>query len=137
MGVDPAKVWDRIADLADHPTWMADAQWVLITSPATRGVGASMVVRTRVGPFRTTDLIEVTGWVDGHSIEVDHKGLVSGAGSLIVTAEGGGSRVTWRERLVFPWWLGGRITAWAARPVLRRVWAGNLDRLAALVEPPA
>ena len=42
-----------------------------------------------------------------------------------------GTRFVWRERLRFPWWLGGPLGAFVARPVLRRVWRRNLRNLAA------
>jgi Polyketide cyclase / dehydrase and lipid transport len=134
VGAGRWAVWERLADLGDHPTWMADAENLVFTSPATRGVGTAMEVRTRIGPLRTTDRMEVTGWVEGHSIEVTHQGLIEGVGTLAVTGGDSRSTVTWSESLRFPWWLGGGVTAWVARPVLRRAWAGNLRRLAGEVE---
>jgi hypothetical protein len=44
------------------------------------------------------------------------------------------TRVTWDERLRFPWWLGGPVAGLVAAPVLRRVWRGNLRRLGSLVQ---
>lgn len=88
-----------------------------------------MEVETVVGPFRTTDVMEVIGWEEGRSIEVAHVGLVKGKGTLELGAEGLGSRVTWDETLRFPWWLGGWVAASLATPVLRSVWRGNLRRL--------
>ena len=88
-----------------------------------------MDVVTRIGPFRTTDVIEVVGWIEGKQIEVVHRGLVTGRGILAVEPEGPGSTVTWIEDLEFPWWLGGPLTAWIARPFLRSIWRANLQRL--------
>lgn len=88
-----------------------------------------MEVETKVGPFLTTDIMEVTGWDEGHSIEVAHSGLIKGAGTLRVTPTEGGTVVEWIEELSFPWWLGGPITALFARPVLAAIWRGNLRRL--------
>lgn len=95
-----------------------------------------MVVGTRVGPFRTDDVIEVVGWEEGRAITVRHQGLVTGTGELRVDPENGSSRVTWRETLSFPWWLGGSLTAWLAQPVLQRIWSKNLERLGSLVSGP-
>ena len=125
-----SEVWERLADLQGHITWMRDAESIRFDGPIERGVGTRMVVRTRVGPFRTDDLLEVVGWEEGRSISVSHQGLVKGRGELRLDRSGDGSRVTWTEDLAFPWWFGGSITAWVAAPVLRRTWRRNLDLLA-------
>lgn len=95
-----------------------------------------MRVETRVGPFRTLDLIEVTGWEEGRSISVTHRGLIKGEGILSVEDAGNGSLVRWVERLSFPWWLGGPLTSWLARPLLALVLRGDLKRLDSLVSSP-
>lgn len=130
------RVWPALADLGSHVTWMKDAESLVFTTEQTGGVGTVMEVATRVGPFRTKDVIEVTDWQEGRSIEVAHRGLVRGMGLLSVEEEGAGSRITWEENLTFPWWLGGPVTAWLANPILAKVWEGNLDRLARLVSGP-
>ena len=40
------------------------------------------------------------------------------------------TRFTWTETLHFPWWLGGPFGAFVSKPILKRVWKGNLRRLA-------
>jgi carbon monoxide dehydrogenase subunit G len=129
----PAAVWALLSDLERHTDWMGDAEWVVFLGPPRRGVGTVMVARTRYGPIRMDDLMEVVGWVEGHSITVRHDGLVTGTGELRVDPEGAGSRATWTEDLTFPWRLGGPVTAWLAVPVLRRVFRRSLDRLAGLL----
>lgn len=128
-------VWARLADIADHVRWMADADAIRFTGERRTGVGTTFECDTRIGPLRTTDLMEVTEWREGRSLGVRHTGLVSGAGRFVL----GGNRlastsVTWDERLRFPWWLGGPAAGLVAAPVLRRVWRGNLRRLARLVQ---
>lgn len=129
-----AVVWDHLADLGSHAEWMADAESIAFRSPVRRGVGAVMEVETRVGPFRTTDVIEVTRWIEGQSIEVEHRGLVGGRGRFDLDAVAGGTRFTWTEHLRFPWWLGGPITALLAGPVLAWIWRRNLLGLRLRVE---
>ena len=41
------------------------------------------------------------------------------------------TKVTWNERLVFPWWMGGTLGSWAAVPVLWLVWRGSMRNLRA------
>ena len=122
-------VWDALADLGSHAEWMKDAESVEFTSEKKRGTGTSMRVETRVGPFRTMDVLEVTGWNEGESIDVIHKGLVTGTGTLAASRTNGATRVSWVEDLRFPWWLGGPLTALMAKPVLSAIWRGNLERL--------
>ncbi len=127
-------VWEHLADLGSHAEWMADAESIEFRSRARRGIGAVMEVATRVGPLRTTDVIEVTGWTEGESIEVAHRGLVSGRGRFDLDAMAGGTRFTWSERLTFPWWLGGPVTALLATPILTWIWRRNLLQLRLRVE---
>lgn len=137
MPASAPRVWDLLADLDTHDQWMRDAESVEITTTQRRGLGVRMDVATKIGPFRTLDVMEVTGWEEGRSIEVRHEGVVSGQGILSVEPVGDErSVVTWTEDLEFPWYLGGPITAWFARPVLRWVWRANLRGLARLVSSP-
>lgn len=122
-------VWSALADLSTHDRWMKDAESVEFESEQRSGIGTSMVVATRVGPFRTIDRMEVTDWVEGESISVVHTGLVTGTGTLSAKQAPDGTIVSWVEDLTFPWWLGGPITASLARPILAAIWRGNLERL--------
>ncbi len=132
----PDLVWKTISNLADHPTWMKDAVDIEFTTDQTTGIGTLMKVETRVGPFRTTDVLEVIGWEVGHHIVVEHRGVVTGTGRLATLGDEGSTLVTWTETLHFPWWLGGFISALAARPFLRSIWKGNLRRLDGLLSSP-
>ena len=125
------EVWSAMADLGSHVEWMKDARSIEFVTEQRSGIGTRMEVETRVGPLRTLDSMEVTDWKEGHSIEVAHQGLVKGTGTLTAdpVAEGW-TNISWEEVLVFPWWLGGRITAWFAKPILAAIWRGNLERLA-------
>ncbi len=131
----PAAVWDRLADIADHVTWMADATANRFTTDRRRGVGTRFDCETRVGPLRTVDRMEVTEWTDGEAIGVRHVGLVTGTGRFTLrgSIDGRRTELTWDEDLRFPWALGGPLAAALARPILRRIWAGNLRRFASRV----
>lgn len=130
MSLPHDRVWAAIADLASHPEWMKDAKWVVFVGDQRRGKGTLMRVKTVVGPLRTIDDMEVVRWEEGRSIEVAHRGLVTGEGTLSATpGEESGTLVTWSEELMFPWWLGGGLGARLASPLLAATWRGNLQRL--------
>jgi uncharacterized protein YndB with AHSA1/START domain len=128
----PSAVWPVVADLASHVDWMADAESIRFTTRRRSGVGTTMEVATRVGPFRLTDVLEVTEWRPGRSIGVRHAGLVGGTGRFTLRRSRlrpRSTRFTWEERLSFQAWLGGPLGAAVAAPVLRQVWRRNLRRL--------
>lgn len=132
----PEAVWAHLEDIATHTEWMADAVAIDFLTDQRRGAGVRFACRTRVGPLRTTDLMEITEWSPPSRMGVRHSGAVSGEGhfELAPAPAGHATRMVWREDLRFPWWLGGPLGALAARPVLRRIWRGNLGRLKARVE---
>lgn len=123
------RVWEAASDLATHDRWMADAESIVFRSEQRQGVGTVMEVRTVIGPFRTTDVMEVTEWDEFRSIGVRHTGLVTGEGRFELTPMAGATRFTWTEDLTFPVWLGGAVTAFLARPVLGWIWKRNLTGL--------
>lgn len=129
MPIPKQRVWEAVADLGSHPDWMRDAESLAFIGDQRRGVGTRMRVETTIGPLRTVDVMEVTGWKEGSWIEVVHQGLVSGRGKLSVETENATTVARWEEELVFPWWLGGGVTAWLTRPFLAKVWRANLRRL--------
>lgn len=129
-----SEVWRHAADLATHAEWMADAESIEFLTEHRTGPGARMQVSTVVGPLRTMDVMEVTEWEEGRAIGVRHTGLVTGSGRFVLSAVAGGTRFTWTEQLMFPWWLGGPITAWFAKPVLGWIWRRNLEGLKRRVE---
>lgn len=123
-------VWTELANLTNHSSWMKDAVALEFLGAKQSGIGTRMRVPTRVGPFRTIDILEVTGWIEGESISVNHEGLVSGSGQFSLDGDDP-TVVVWEETLRFPWWIGGPVAAVFARPILRAIWAGNLRRFAA------
>ncbi len=129
--------WANLADVASHVDWMADAESITFTSASRTGVGTTFECVTKVGPLHTTDKMTVTEWQDRRRIGVAHTGIVVGAGVFELAPIN--ERVTvlsWTEDLRFPWFLGGVVTAVAARPVLKRIWMGNLYRFKGIIEDP-
>ena len=114
---------------------MADAESITFTSDQRQGVGTVFECTTKVGPLKTVDKMTVTEWVDGASLGVAHTGIVTGTGVFELRDEGTKStRMTWTEDLQFPKFLGAAVGAFVAKPVLRRIWRGNLRRFGHLVE---
>ena len=131
----PAEVWEEVRHIRRHLEWMADAVAIEFTSPQHDGIGTRFDCKTKVGPIRLTDRMEITEWRDGKVMGVRHVGLVTGTGRFTLTkARGGRTRFTWDERLTFPWWLGGPIGGIFGGRIMRRIWKKNLRVLKALVE---
>ena len=128
-------VWAAVEDVSTHVAWMADARAIRFTTEQTGGVGTAFECDTRVGPLRLTDEMEITSWRPGREMGVRHVGLVAGEGAFTLRrARRGRTRFTWSERLVFPWWMGGPLGDIVGGGIMRRIWKGNLRRLAAIVE---
>lgn len=130
LDADPATVWADLADISSHVEWMRDAVSIEFDDEQREGVGTSFVCATKVGPFRLNDHMLITRWDPERAMGVRHTGLVTGNGVIRLRARRGGrTRLTWSERLTFPWWMGGPVGAWAATPVLWLVWRGSMRNL--------
>lgn len=132
LDATPAEVWADLRRIDTHPEWMKDAVAIRFTGDRTEGVGTTFDCDTKVGPFRLTDRMEITSWIPEREMGVRHVGLVTGTGRFTLRARRRGrTKFTWTERLVFPWWMGGPVGAWAAVPVLTLVWRRSMRNLAA------
>ena len=139
VGIDisapPEVVWAYVKDISTHPEWMRDAVAIRFTSPTKSGVGTTFECDTRVGPFRLTDRMTVTEWHDGEAMAIRHIGAVTGEGRFALVPLGtAATRFEWTEELDFPARRGGRIAELVARPILERIWRGNLQRLRDRIE---
>lgn len=133
----PRAVWKAIEDVESHVRWMDDATAIRVTSRGHQGVGTTFECDTRVGPLTLLDHMEITEWRPRRSMGVRHTGAVSGDGRFSLRSLGRDrTRFTWRERLVFPWWLGGSLGAAVGAEVLRAIWKRNLRNLKRIVEAP-
>lgn len=132
----PRRVWESLEAIERHVDWMVDAVAIRFTSEERRGVGARFDCDTKVGPLKLVDTMEITEWTPEKAMGVRHVGLVTGAGRFTLQETiGGGTLVTWSERLQFPWWFGGRFgSVVGGRLVLTRLWRRNLHSLKELVE---
>lgn len=131
----PAEVWEEVCDITDHVHWMADATEIRFTSERTEGVGTTFECDTRIGPLSTTDVMEITTWVERERMGVRHTGVVTGEGEFRIAAlPGDRSEFLWEEDLTFPLWMGGRLGEAVGRPVLRAVWRRNLTKLKQRIE---
>lgn len=129
------RVWDAVKDVDTHVDWMAEARALSLVKGRPNRVGAVYECLTVVGPLRTVDVMEVTEWRRGRTIGVRHVGVVTGVGRFTLRRRPRGrTRFTWDERLVFPWYLGGPVGAFAGGRVLEVVWSRNLRRLKGMVE---
>jgi len=123
------QVWEEVANLENHIEWIADAHAIEFLTEMHSGVGTRMEVETRFGSFRTTDVMEITAWDEGERMAATHQGRFTGQGAFTLEPEDGGTRCSWTEEIRFPWFFGGPIGAWAARPIFSWVWRHNLRRL--------
>jgi len=136
LAAPPDAVWSRLQHIDSHVEWMADAETITFRTAQRDGIGTEFECRTRLGPFVTNDVMRVTEWEPQAVMGIEHRGLVRGSGRFTLTPTGTGTRFAWDEQLKFPWWMGGRAGEVVAKPVLRRVWQGNLDRFRDQVEDP-
>jgi uncharacterized protein YndB with AHSA1/START domain len=126
----PKDVWRAIEDISRHVDWMDDAKAIRFTSPTQSGVGVTYECDTKIGPLRLTDEMEITEWSPGKAMGVRHVGLVTGEGRFTLTrARGGRTRFTWKERLIFPLWMGGPLGGVVGGQILKHVWRHNLSNL--------
>ncbi len=127
----PETVWDYVSDLRRGTEWMADALSIELTTQATSGVGTAFECVTKVGPFKTTDVMTVTEWEPPHVLAVEHSGSVAGTGRFTLEPTDDGTRLIWAERLALPLRFGGTLAEPAAKRVLRKIFKGDLHRLRA------
>jgi uncharacterized protein YndB with AHSA1/START domain len=130
------KVWDVVEPIERHIDWMADAVAIRFQTEQTRGTGTKFFCDTKVGPIKLVDVMTITAWEPGKVMGVTHTGVVTGTGEFTLTAiDESNTRFTWKEKLIFPWWLGGPLGALVGgQIVMKAIWRRNLRKLKKLVE---
>jgi uncharacterized protein YndB with AHSA1/START domain len=136
IAAPPDDVWRAVERIESHTDWMLDAESITFRGDQREGVGAEFDCRTRVGPLHTNDHLVVTRWEPGVAMGIEHRGAVTGVGEFRLHPRAGGvsTDFCWEETLTFPWWLGRLTGERVGRPVLRRIWEGNLRRLKTTIE---
>jgi hypothetical protein len=131
----PAVVWAEVEQIERHVEWMADAVSIEFVGRRRAGVGTKFASLTRVGPLRANDVAVVTEWEPRRAMEIAHRGVVTGTGRFTLRRRRHHrTRFCWEERLRFPWWMGSVVGERLAKPILKRIWRGNLRALRQRVE---
>ncbi|MDE0139454.1 MAG: SRPBCC family protein [bacterium] len=129
------RVWAEVTDFAAHTEWMEDAHAIRFATDQREGPGTVLLIDTRIGPLRTMDRFEITEIKPMLTVAGRHTGLFGGEGRFELSSPSPGrTRLVWRERIRFPWLLGGPAAALVGGVVLRRVWAKNLATLRRRIE---
>ena len=134
ISATPVALWEEMRHINRHVNWMNDAVAISFLSTSTEGVGTSFTCLTKVGPFKTTDIMTITRWEEQKAMGVEHVGLVKGSGIFTITPNGNTSTITWKEQLTFPWWMLGGLGSYLASPILKIIWKKNLQNLKRIVE---
>lgn len=124
-------VWSYLSCIDDHVNWMSDAESITFASPLRSGIGTEFVCLTKVGPIRIRDKMEITNWIEGSGITIQHSGIVFGSGTLSLDEiDEKHTLLTWREDLSFPAIFIAPVGPFVAKAVLGRIWKSNLKRFA-------
>jgi hypothetical protein len=126
-------VWDVVADVGRQPEWMAEMSDLRMLTEPPLGVGSRGEATVTIAGISTTDPVTVSVFEPPRRYGIVHEGRIAGDGliALAARAVGGPTIVEWEERLfppVFPY-----VGAAVMRPVLRRIFQGDLERLAMMV----
>ena len=130
----PSEVWNEMRHIERHVNWMHDAVEIRFTSDSRGGIGTSFICLTKVGPFKTQDVMTITDWRENEVMGVTHAGLIKGSGKFTIVPNHLGSLITWEERLEFPWWALGSIGSILSKPILTQIWKRNLRTLRWVIE---
>ena len=130
LPADPHRVWDLVTD------WSRQHEWIWATQVrGGRGLGATVVGWTGVGPVGFTDTMVISEWEPPRRCVVRHTGkVVRGSGIFEVIPEGAGSVFRWTEELELPVPPAvSRLAGLVIRPVAEWSLASSLRRFARLV----
>lgn len=131
----PNVVWPYLVDWERLDRWMTEADRFRVTGDRREGVGVEAEARVRIAGIATHDRIRVVRWEPPWVLEMEHLGWVRGRGYMELTpAEESGTTLFWREDLIPPWGVVGRIGMRLLQGRMRRIFRRDLRRLQRLVE---
>jgi uncharacterized protein YndB with AHSA1/START domain len=130
----PEAVWPYLVAWEELPRWMEEIRDVRVLGALREGVGVEAEARVRIGGITTRDRIRVTRWDPPAILELEHLGWVEGTGYMELSPTEEGSRLFWREELRAPWSVLGRLGMGLYRPMMRRVFRRDLERLRDIAE---
>ena len=102
INVSPAILWEELRHIDRHVNWMHDAASITFLSSTTEGIGTKFNCLTKVGPFKTTDVMTITQWQENKTMGVEHVGLVKGTGTFHIEPHGEGSTTVSYTHLTLP-----------------------------------
>jgi hypothetical protein len=133
LPVAPERAWAILVEWERQPSWMRDADRVVVTSSAREGVGTTVSVKTRVLNVPLfTERLEVIAWDAPRELRMAHRSFIRGVGTWGVEPAGSGARFRWIEDLSLPLPLLGELALRCYRPFMRRLMGGALRDLQAL-----
>jgi uncharacterized protein YndB with AHSA1/START domain len=127
-------VWPYLVDWERLDRWMREARSFRVISEPREGVGVEAEATITIAGITTHDRVRVTRWEPPRILEIAHLGWVKGSGYMELSPLGGGCSLFWRERLVPPWGPVGLLGLTILRPIMRRIFQGDLEALRRLVE---
>ncbi|MGH7894408.1 MAG: SRPBCC family protein [Candidatus Binatia bacterium] len=130
FGAGPERVFDAMTDHAGFGRWMKADIWVERQgTPPPNGLGAVRVVTARGLTVRE----EIVRWEAPQAM--DYR-VIAGApfrdhlGEIRLVPDGDGTRVDYRIRFAWPWYLGGSVVARLVARTLEREISAGLARMA-------
>ena len=131
------RVWAYVADVERQPEWMREMKAVRLLTPGPVGEGTRGEATVRIAGIAVTDPVTVDLFEPPRRFGIRHEGLFGGGGVItLVPVEGGAATaVHWAEQLVPP--IFPHLGAVIQRPLLTRVFQGDMDRMRAIVESGA
>jgi uncharacterized protein YndB with AHSA1/START domain len=133
LPVAPERAWAMLVEWERQPSWMRDADRVVVTSSSREGVGTTVSVKTRVLNVPLfTERLEVIDWDAPRELRMAHRSFIRGVGTWTIESAGSGARFRWIEDLSLPLPVLGELALRWYRPFMRRLMDGAMRDLQAL-----